>query len=236
VVETVASMLYNDIISKVWSSVMAVYKTCSEAMESFLKNPSDLWKFGNSVLYDMCSSQPLHTDPDVIVGKLWLIGRSYAAAIERRKTGDRNDTEAFYYDIVAPKIMDIGQELDERISRLNSFLKPTEDNLDLILNTHKFLTDVFNEITELEKRSLASKYLHFHCPQMFYIYDSRSSAAIRKYVPKNANRLYKHYPCGCDTEYADFCVRAIELQEFVERKHSTVLSPREIDNFLLYYK
>lgn len=214
---------------------MAVNFECREALTAYLNNPSNLWHFGNSVLYEMCSSQPLHTDPDVIVGKLWLIGRSYAAAIERRKTGDANDSEAFYYNVVAPKLQEIGQELDQRIAQLNQFSKPTEDNLDLILNTHKFLTDAFNEITGLEKRSLASKYLHFHCPKMFYIYDSRSAAAIRKYVPKNTARLYKHYPCGCDVEYADFCVRAIELQEFAERKHAKLLSAREIDDFLLYH-
>ena len=50
--------------------------------QSKVKGPR--WAFGNEVLYRMCRESPLHEDPDVVVGKVWLIGRSYAAAIERR--------------------------------------------------------------------------------------------------------------------------------------------------------
>ncbi|AJH77677.1 hypothetical protein [Heyndrickxia coagulans] len=44
------------------------------------------WSFGNEILYEMCRKNPDHNKADVIVGKIWLIGRSYAAAIENRKT------------------------------------------------------------------------------------------------------------------------------------------------------
>ena len=43
------------------------------------------WDFGNKVLYNMCKKNLYHNDPDIIVGKVWIIERSYAAAIERRK-------------------------------------------------------------------------------------------------------------------------------------------------------
>ncbi|MBS4023649.1 MAG: hypothetical protein KGZ79_14730 [Dethiobacter sp.] len=43
----------------------------------------NLWDFGNSVLYEMCQRAPQHTNEDEIIGKIWLIGRSCAAAIER---------------------------------------------------------------------------------------------------------------------------------------------------------
>lgn len=200
----------------------------------FLGTPCSKWSFGNQVLYDMCSENPLHTNEDIIVGKIWLIGRSYSAAIERRKGGSEQSDD-FYYDVVAPKMMSVGKELDERIKHLNQYSYPTDDNLDEVLNTHKFLTDVFYEISNLEKRSLASKYLHFHCPQMFYIYDSRSSQGIKKYVKTDKQRLYKHYSCGCDTEYADFCVRMLEFQEYVNQTKGKLLSTRDIDNLLLYY-
>lgn len=70
---------------------------------------------------------------------------------------------------------------------------------------------------------------------MFYIYDSRAKTAIRKTVKINKTELYEYYPCGCDTEYADFCVRALELQKYIEEKCGGDISPREIDNFLLYF-
>lgn len=192
------------------------------------------WVFGNSVLYRMCEESPVHTDIDEIVGKLWLIGRSYAAAIERRK-GGQESSDDFYYDVVGPKMLEIGSELDRRLNELRGYQSVSEDNLALILSTHKFLLDAFESITGLEKRSLASKYLHFHCPALFYIYDSRSNMGIRKYVKLDKSRVYRFYPCGCDQEYADFSVRMLEMQEYLFSKGFNV-SPRDLDNFLLYNK
>ena len=57
-----------------------------------------------------------------------------------------------------------------------------ENNIGQIISVHNFLTVIFNEISGLDKRSLASKYLHFHLPNLFYIYDSRADNAIRKMV------------------------------------------------------
>ena len=212
---------------------MVISQFIEPRLSGFLNSANTRWVYGNKVLYDMCKDNPTHDDADIVVGKIWLIGRSYAAAIERTKgAGEAND---FYYDIVAPKMLSIGKELDRRIVELNAISHLSDQSLDSVLNTHKFLVDIFNDITNKEKRSLASKYLHFHCPAMFYIYDSRASAAIRKAVKVNKDLLYRHYPCGCDTEYANFCVRALELQEYIEEKHGRNVSPREIDNFLLYF-
>ena len=51
----------------------------------YLDRNNTRWCFGNGILYKMCEEFPKHDDSDVITGKLLLIGRSYAAAIERRK-------------------------------------------------------------------------------------------------------------------------------------------------------
>ena len=205
-------------------------------LTEFFASEQTNWHFANSVLYELCANNPLHNDADIIVGKIWLIGRSYAAAIERRKNKDNTDDDDFYYEVVAPKMLSIGDTLDERITELNDAPALTEAKLDLVRNTHKLLQDAFFEITELEKRSLASKYLPFHCPTMFYIYDSRANQAIRKWITLDKNRVYKHYPSGCDVEYANFCMRMIELQEFCQREFDRLPSPRELDDFLLYTK
>lgn len=42
------------------------------------------WDLGNQVLYDVCRQNPDHTDEQAIIAKILLIGRTYAAAIERR--------------------------------------------------------------------------------------------------------------------------------------------------------
>lgn len=198
--------------------------------KSYLENKNSRWVFGNSVLYDMCDKHPYHNQKDIIVGKIWLIGRSYAAAIERRKNA--NDTnDDFYYDIVAPKMLEIGEILDYRLSGLKNVETPIIDNIRDILEIHKLLMDTFYELTGLEKRSLASKYLHFHCPNMFFIYDSRARNGINKYVKRPDKSLIKNI--DCDPEYGDFVCRMIELQSFLEKNLGLKQTPRHIDSFLL---
>ncbi|MBB6698663.1 hypothetical protein [Clostridium algidicarnis] len=50
------------------------------------------WSFGNEILYEMCGKNRKHKNADVVVGKVWLIGRSYAASIERRKNASEIDS------------------------------------------------------------------------------------------------------------------------------------------------
>lgn len=203
-------------------------------INDFLSVSYDNWVYGNEVLYSMCDKSPFHTDVHEIVGKIWLIGRSYAAAIERRK-GSVQDSDDFYYEVVGPSMLDNGLELDNRLNKLREYSYPTRENLPEIIDTHKFLTDLFYSITNLEKRSLASKYLHFHCPQLFYIYDSRASQGIRKYVRLNRKSQVSYLGSSFDVEYLDFSLRMIELQDYVEENFNRRLMPRELDNLLLYF-
>lgn len=85
------------------------------------------WKFGNDVLYKLCKDHPDHKSEDVVIAKIWLIGRAYSAAIERRK-----DKGSFSYEAdVAPKIMESG--LDEHLDRVRGFSKITEESIPIIL-------------------------------------------------------------------------------------------------------
>jgi hypothetical protein len=179
--------------------------------QEYLDNHNSKWVFGNEILYRMCRENPFHNQKDEIVGKIWLIGRSYAAAIERRKnaTVEIND---FYYDVVAPKMIDIGKELDERLDILRNETGHIIDNISLVVDTHKFLMDTFYEMTMQENRSLASKYLHFHCPEMFFIYDSRAKNSINKLVKKPNKSLLNNIN-DYDVEYGEFTCRMVELQE-----------------------
>ena len=68
--------------------------------ENFRTQDYDYWSFGNQILYDMCLKNPSHTNENVIIGKIWLIGRSYAAAIERIKEKSV-PSDDFYSDVVA---------------------------------------------------------------------------------------------------------------------------------------
>src|ERR1700691_4603258 len=60
-----------------------------EFVNEVLDNDTD-WDFSNRVLYDLCEKHADHERIDVILAKVMLIGRAYAATIERRpksKTG-----------------------------------------------------------------------------------------------------------------------------------------------------
>lgn len=47
----------------------------------------------NNILYKIFEENPFHKDLDIIASKLLLIGRSYAATIERRKNGDESNDD-----------------------------------------------------------------------------------------------------------------------------------------------
>jgi len=55
------------------------------------------WDLGNQTLYSLCQDHPMHDRDDVIIAKVWLIGRSYAAAVERRNML-RQSNIAIYFD------------------------------------------------------------------------------------------------------------------------------------------
>jgi len=149
---------------------------------------ADRWAFGNQVLYDLCKKHPDHERTDVVIAKVWLIGRSYAAAVERRKrsSGPLVANDPFYENYVAPTLM--RSRLDEYLSRLRQG-SPLKGQVVIdVLATHKHLQDVLSSITGLEKRSFVSKYLHFHLPKMFLLYDTRATQGLSKLLPRWRSR------------------------------------------------
>ena len=56
---------------------------------------------------------------------------------------------------------------------------------------------------------------------------------IRNLIKLNRKKATDYYSCSCDREYADFCVRVLELRQFIADHFGKMLLPREIDNLLL---
>ncbi len=54
------------------------------------KEGVDYGYVGNGILYDMCKKYPRHNNESEIIAKIWIIGRSYAASIERNRNRDEN--------------------------------------------------------------------------------------------------------------------------------------------------
>ena len=190
-----------------------------------------VWDKGNKVLYDMCSRYPTHTEDDEIIAKIWLIGRSYAAAIERRKQQSEQVGDAYYIDHVAPMIRE--SKIDQLLEPLKDYKEIADDNAEEILTVHFHVTDLFKKISGLDKRSLSSKYLHFHHPMLFFIYDSRACNGIRKFS-SITGRASQSTGVLADNEYRKFSKKCLALRSHISKKFGVSLKPREIDKLLLY--
>jgi hypothetical protein len=194
--------------------------------------------YGNQILYRMCADQPKHDDVEIISSKIWIIGRAYAAAIER-KVGKRfkkglKKGDDFCQKKVAPIVNK--SEIDEWIRGVSHLHKARRENLYEILECHKNVTDLFKKAAGLNRRSLASKYLHFHVPKVFFIYDSRANRQIKKIVKKlNFKSQLKFDRKKHDKEYAIFFEQCIFYREHLE-KTGKEFSPRMLDMKLLKYK
>ena len=184
------------------------------------------WDLGNQTLYDLCRKHPDHRSVDVIVAKMWLIGRSYASSIERRRDSQSAKGDDFYLDIVGPRMKRAG--IDKWFDDIRGLRRP---NLAVVVPVHKRLTDVFREVSGLEMRSLASKYLHFHFPRAVYIYDERAGRAIRLMKPRLRMRLpaYERY----DTAYTRFVQGCATAHDEIEQLLGRAVTPREVDKVLL---
>lgn len=188
--------------------------------------------YGNKVLYRMCSDAPYHTDIDEIMGKVWIIGRSYSASIERKAGPKMIDGKDFYKDQVAPAIKN--SEIDLWLESVASIKRLTGENVHLALSAHKKVTNLFKEITGIEKRSLASKYLHFHKPNAFFIYDSIANTNIRKLLREKKSKF--KYQKGFDNEYSSFVERCLYYRDnFFENEIGGLSTPRRLDMKLLGY-
>jgi hypothetical protein len=163
----------------------------------------------------MCFKHPEHTDIDIIASKIELIGRAYSAAIERKAGKKFKSGKNFCRDIVAPAIRN--SEIDFWLKDVRDIKRLTEKNIGKSLRCHKHVTDLFKKITGLEKRSLASKYLHFHAPNAFFIYDSIANRNVKERihakkfcVPVDSREF--------DNEYAVFSCRCLKYRDKVEKK------------------
>lgn len=184
---------------------------------------NDYSGYSDEVLYRMCKEKPLHNDIDIIQSKLLIIGRTYSAAIERKAGPD------FRMENAAEILRD--SDIDKHIGLLRKIKRVKKCNLGTLLCAHKYLTDVMHEATGLNKRSLASKYLHFHAPKAVFIFDTIAKRNIRGLIPPRTRFTYNG---TYDDEYEKFALRCLFFRDNVlERQLGGKASPRRIDMQLL---
>jgi hypothetical protein len=200
---------------------------------------SSVWDLGNETLYRLCRDNFDHQKIENVLAKVWLIGRSYAAAIERRKNAEEPNDE-FYTGKVYNGFKD--SELDSKLSELKRMsqdvinicqLASTND-IEKVLSLHAYLTALTKKMTLLEKRSFCSKYLHFHLPSLFFIYDSRAVSAINKIFDRSVKEIKGLIgDANVDTEYAMFYHKCCHVGCEIKEKFGVDLTTRQLDNLLI---
>jgi len=192
-----------------------------------------VWDFGNKILYDLCYNNFNHSEPQHTLTKVLFIGRIYSAAVERRKKQDTEINDNFYIETVEPTFRT--SQLDTYLSELTkNCISVSKQTIQEILEAHFYLTTLLKTITNLEKRSFSSKYLHFHLPDLFYIYDSRTSRALRKFKVEIPNDLQHILTLNkVDKEYATFACKMFSLKCKIQDEYNITLTNRELDNLLL---
>jgi hypothetical protein len=197
---------------------------------------ADYSGYMNEILYRMCSEQPDHAEPEVVASKIQLIGRSYAATLERG-AGDGFSYDEFGREFVSR----YGEELDSYLMDLRKTGRIEQsENQEKLLCTHQFLMNALGCLTRHDrrlegatKRSLASKYLHFHSPLNVFIYDSVVVAQLAKEVRGASLPLADSSRHTVDSDYAKFVNQILYYRGIEEGRTSGIrLSPRRLDTEL----
>jgi len=210
---------------------MAGRKECNLTKEEVKKAKDEgIFKFTNKVLYDLVKDNPTHDEKkeeEVVTAKIWIIGRTHAAPIERGETsGMCRDTLCRLFAEKSRKA-----EIDRYISTIRNSSKSIDENKDLILETETKLVKILQNLTRLQKRSLASKYLHYHLPEFIFIYDQRARSGLSKISPHYVTK--RERSGKFDNELENFFLKMLDLQECIRKEFGMLLKPREIDRLLL---
>lgn len=145
--------------------------------------------FENQVLYRMCRDHPHHDDPYVTAGKVLAIGRIYAASPERG-AGKAQPDAGLLGEAIGRALRD--SELDAKLDAIPFQARLAPAMVPELVNAHKLVVDEVSRATKKwsikattktwEPRthiSFASKYLHFHRPNAFPIYDQYVRAGLQ---------------------------------------------------------
>lgn len=191
------------------------------------------WALSNQMLYNLCSENFTHTSDKEIVAKTLMIGRIYAVALERRRNKSLEDISDDFYLTTVTKWFKTST-IDTDLSGLKFHTELAMEIFPQVLRAHFSLTQLIYNFTELRKRSFSSKYLHFHLPHLFYIYDARAVAALKLFITKVPSDFqnFKELP-DTDKDYSKFICKSFALQSLIEKEYGIKLSTRELDNLLV---
>jgi hypothetical protein len=166
-------------------------------------------------LYDLCFFSRQHLSDEIVVDKLRMLARLHAESSAALSFSPEYSAHCL-----------IKSPVDRWFGAIS-----TSERLDasLLLESHKRVMDVFADLPEDEARALASRYLHFHFPELFHIHDGRVDAAARDLLAGAQGYLAmgEHDPV-----YGGFHARCRKLAESLRPLLGRRPNPRELDRIL----
>lgn len=210
-------------------------KLDSIILKALEENP---WDTSNAILYKMCQDYPSNAERDTVLAKTLIIGRVYAAALERGLGEKKTKGGEFYIKTVFPKISSFFLKTTVQL-KLNHL--STSIDFRTAIEVHGMFVKSLRSLRNSNKVSFASKYLHFHYPNQFYIFDSRAkkAVAILNHYFNNGETLSKQNRIEStktgNKDYLNFVSKSEilrgKVRNYLERDQ---LSIREFDTILLH--
>jgi hypothetical protein len=204
------------------------------------KNIETAMDFDNLVLYRMCEDEPSHSDEVVVEGKIRVIERVYAASTARG-AGKAAATAEPLVRYIAKRLHDNHREIDQRLDEIRKIgVLGAPDVADKCKKLHGDLcawiccairawrSEQHVDFKNKHKKdmpvrchtSFASKYLHFHAPNAFPIYDKYSRLGLEESPPNGGFRFGQGYAKFVDgvaqlpnnPDYADLTLRCLDAK------------------------
>lgn len=187
----------------------------------------ELYDSFNSFLYKMCKEKFKHNNESIIYMKCFVIGRTYSVSPERYKNMHDSYKKDFWGKFCSSvKKSKIDKEL-KRLEDLEDKKTKTlnDEDKELVKSVFEAVHSIFSKACKVSKGhkfpnrvSFTSKYLHFHFPHLYYIYDSRAKKAL-----KTSTSSYSTFYEKCH-------------EELSKKKNKRLKTPRDLDNKLLKFK
>lgn len=163
-----------------------------------------------------------------------LIGRTYSASVERRKTkGHIKDERQALEVVIAAAEAISASTCAKLLDAIGVNDRLTHDRLPEAIAIHLELCKALTVANNRENSSLASKYLHFHRPEFFPIVDSYVREGW-SWVMDELGLSYKGWrDLGKVGHYKDWCEHVLQLRGLIEESLCETVNLRKIDNYLL---
>lgn len=175
-------------------------------------NKDEDWVRKDDFLYNLCKNFPENKTLSIVLIKVTAIDRFYKAGLYRKRVK---------YEYVARRLCRLS--IDEQLSRIGD--KLTLRNVREVAN---IVLRVASSTSGSKEKFVvfASKYLHFHKPNVFPIID--------KYSEKKMINISKKLgiTISANNRYECFCRRIIEFKKLIEKVCHERYSYSQLDKFL----